>query len=87
MEENIEFVDGIYVFRRKRGTYTAIGEAKLRIQQTMQSTHPLFQLYIDLEKAYDNLDRKVAMRILLTCGTGEILGDTFGKFGRNNSFY
>ena len=87
MTEKIEFVDAIHGFRRKRGTYTAIGEAKLRIQQTMRSTHPLFQVYIDLKKAYDNLDRKVAMKILEKYGVGVNVRRYIWKIWEKQQFF
>ena len=64
LTSTIHFDDAVHSFRRSRGTYTAISEAKLRIQLTMRDTKPHFQVYLDLKKAYDTLTRNTTMKTL-----------------------
>ena len=96
LREKISFHDAIHGFRTKRGTGTALIEAKLRMQLTMRTRTPLFMIFLDLKKAYDTLDRTQAIRILEGYGVGPRLiqiikniweGDTMvtkqaGYFGR-----
>ena len=56
LKGSIEFHDSLHGFRAERGTGTATIEAKL-IQQ-LASIHqvPLYEIFLDLKKAYDTLD-------------------------------
>ena len=56
--------------QRKRGTGTAIMEAKMLMQLHYRLDVPLFMIFIDLKKAYDTLDRTQAERILKKYGVG-----------------
>ena len=60
----IQFLPEVHGFRRQRGTYTAIGEAKIRMQIGACTSSPLYQVYLDLSKAYDSIDRDKTMSIL-----------------------
>ena len=64
LTKSIKFCEGIHGFRRGRGCYTAIGEAKLKIQEATCNYKTLYQIYLDLKKAYDSVDREQVMRIL-----------------------
>ena len=44
-------------FRTKRGYETAILEAKLEMQWEAFNATPYFQIFLDLAKAYDSIDR------------------------------
>jgi hypothetical protein len=70
IQESIEFHPGIHGFRVERGTITAILEAKLQMQQASRSGLPYYQVFLDLKKAYDTLDRERAMQILEAYGVG-----------------
>ena len=70
LRDGIEFHPGIHGFRSGRGTGTAILEAKLLMQLTLWDCKPLFQVFIDLRKAYDTLDRVRTMAILVGYGVG-----------------
>jgi Reverse transcriptase (RNA-dependent DNA polymerase) len=70
MSSSIEFHSWIHGFRRHRGTGTAILEAKLEMQLANNSYRPLFQIYLDLKKAYDSLDRERTLLILAGYGVG-----------------
>jgi hypothetical protein len=92
----INLHDALHGFRKKRGTGTAIMEAKLLAQLRCRLDEPLYMIFIDLKKAYDTLDRSQAMRILEGYGVGANIlriiatiweGDTMvprqaGYFGR-----
>ena len=66
----IEFHPGIHAFRRRRGTGTALLEAKLLMQQAIRDGNPLIQVFMDLSKAYDMLDRTRLMDIMAGYGVG-----------------
>ena len=51
MGNSIEFCEEVHGFRRHRGCYTAIGEAKMRMQRTACRGEVLYQIYLDLRKA------------------------------------
>jgi hypothetical protein len=70
LSESIEFHPGIHAFRRCRGTSTAILEAKLLMQKAIREGNPLFQVFMDLSKAYDMLDRNRVMDIFTGYGVG-----------------
>ena len=70
MEDKIDFHPAIHGFRHKRGTGTCILEAKLRMQLASYQCLPLYQLYLDLTKAYDCLNRKRTMSLLEAYGVG-----------------
>jgi hypothetical protein len=52
----------------KRGTRTATIKAKLHQGLAWRDQCPLYQIYIDLKKAYDALDRERALDILAAYG-------------------
>ena len=53
MAEAIEFVDEVHGFRKGRGTYTAVGETKVRMQLVTCSLQTVYQIFLDLRKAYN----------------------------------
>jgi hypothetical protein len=68
--KTIQFCEEVHGFRKKRGCYTAIGEAKIRMQMAACSAETTYQVYLDLRKAYDSIDRKRVLRILKAYGVG-----------------
>ncbi len=52
------------------GTGTATIEAKLHKSLAWRDQSPLYQIYIDLKKAYDTLDRERTLGILAAYGVG-----------------
>ncbi len=54
----IEFHDGLHGGLPGRGTGTATIEAKLSQSLAWCDQCPLYQIYVDLKKAYDALDRE-----------------------------
>jgi hypothetical protein len=70
VQESVKFHPGIHGFRTGRGTITAILEAKLQMQHAVRSGLPYYQVFLDLRKAYDTLDRDGTMAILEAYGVG-----------------
>jgi len=57
-------------FRHHRGAGTAILEAKLEMQEATATSRPCFQIFIDLTKAYDSVDRERLLDIMAGYGVG-----------------
>jgi hypothetical protein len=64
MRQGIDFDDSIHGFRAERGTSTANIEAKLQMQLSCVWRQTLYQIFIDMAKAYDTLDRGRTLDIL-----------------------
>jgi len=56
--------DSLHGFPSKRGTGTAVFEAKLFQQLASFSQVPNFEIFLDLKKAYDAADRERMLEIL-----------------------
>jgi hypothetical protein len=52
----------------KRGTGMALVEPKLAQQLAWRNQCPLYEIYVDLKKAYDAIDRGHMMKILKAYG-------------------
>ena len=63
----------LHGFRAGRGTGTATLEAKLAQNLAGIAHEPLFQVLLDVRKAYDSLDRGRCMDILKGYGMGQIM--------------
>jgi Reverse transcriptase (RNA-dependent DNA polymerase) len=66
----INFEDSLHGFRAERGTSTAILEAKLRMQTRIAEGKTMFQVFLDLSKAYDTVDRRKLIHVLKAYGLG-----------------
>ncbi len=66
----IEFHDCLHGGLPKRGTGTALIKEKLAQQLAWQDQCPLYEIYADLKKAYDSIDRGRMMEILKAYGVG-----------------
>jgi hypothetical protein len=64
----IQFHDSLHGGLSKRGTGTAMIEAKLHQGLARRNQCPLYQIYIDLKKAYNTLDREQMLNILVAYG-------------------
>jgi len=64
MTNAISFCEQVHGFRKKRGTFTAIGETKIRMQMATCTSETLYQVYLDLSKAYDSIDRGRVLLLL-----------------------
>ncbi len=67
---SIKFHDCLHGGLTKRGTGTATIEAKLHQSLAWRDQCPLYQIYVDLKKAYDALDRERTLNILAAYGVG-----------------
>ena len=70
MTESVEFCPAVHGFRRKRGCFTAIGEAKLRMQRAACTGETVYQVYLDLRKAYDSINRDGVIALMKKYGVG-----------------
>ena len=70
MQGAIQFDDALHGFLPRRGTGTAILEARLRLDYSIQQGRTLYQVYLDLSKAYDTLDRGRTLQLLQGYGVG-----------------
>jgi hypothetical protein len=66
----VPFHDAIHGFTFHRGCGTAGIEAKLQQELAAIRQVPLYQVFIDLRKAYDTLDRPRALETLSQYGMG-----------------
>jgi hypothetical protein len=67
---SIKFHDSLHGGLAKRGTGTATIKAKLHQSLAWHDQCPLYQIYLDLKKAYDTLDREQRLNILAAYGVG-----------------
>ncbi len=66
----IEFHPCLHGGLPKRGTGTATTEAKLAQQLAWMEQEPLYQVFVDLRKAYDHLDHERCLAIMTGYGVG-----------------
>jgi hypothetical protein len=64
----IEFHPYLHGGLLKRGTGTAAIESKLAQQLAWMEQEPLYQVFIDLRKAYDHLDQERCLVIMTRYG-------------------
>ena len=86
LAKSINFCQAIHGFRRGRGCYTAIGETKLRIQEVTSNYKTLYQIYLDLTKAYDSIDRAQVIKILEIYKVGPRIRRYIGKIWSDQEF-
>ncbi len=70
LKEKVKLHDLLHGFKEKRGTTTAIIEAKLQQELAHLPHKPLFQVFLDLTKAYDTADRPRLLQTLKDYGVG-----------------
>lgn len=82
----VEFDEYVHGSRRKRGTYTAIGERKMKMQMAVCESTTLYQVYLDLKKAYDSVDRKKVMWVLEKYRVGPNLRRYINEVWKNQRY-
>ena len=70
LAHGITFHDSLHGFRKKRGCGTAILECRLEQERALYKGETLFQVFLDLTKAYDTLDRERTLLIMEQYGVG-----------------
>jgi exonuclease III len=83
MSRTIQFDDMLHGFRPGRGTGTAILEARLHLDKSIHQGKTLAQIFLDLSKAYDTLDRDRTIQILQAYGVGPRLLQLLQSFWNN----
>lgn len=66
----IQFHDALHGFRKSRGCGTAILECRLEQERALHQGTTLFQVFLDLTKAYETLDCGRTLLILEQYGVG-----------------
>ena len=66
----IQLHDCLHGFMAGRGTGTATIEAKLTQQLAYLEQTPLYEIFVDLKKAYDSVDQSRCLEILAGYGVG-----------------
>jgi hypothetical protein len=70
MGATIEFCPAVHGFRKNRGCFTVVGEAKLRMQRAACKGQVTFQIFLDLRKAYDSIHRESVLALMKKSGVG-----------------
>jgi exonuclease III len=68
---NIQFHEGIHGFRAERGCQTAIYEAKADMQARQEAGSTYHQVFLDLSKAFDTVDRDRLLLVMRAYGFGD----------------
>ena len=66
----VEFCEAVHGFRQRRGCFRAIGETKIRMQKAACEGTTVFQIFLDLRKAYDSVDREAVLALMRRYGVG-----------------
>lgn len=68
--KGIEYHNFVHGFREGRGTSTAMLEVKLLMDHGTFTDNTVYQVLIDLKKAYDSVDRQRVLEIMEKYGVG-----------------
>ena len=77
---SVRFHNNLHGLRVGRGTGTASLKAKMLHQITAMSKEVLYEVFLDLKKAYDALDRYRCLEILVAYGVGSRKYHLFRKY-------
>jgi hypothetical protein len=81
LKKVIKFHDSLHGFGTQRGTVAATVEAKLRMQLYQWQQQTLYQVFIDLKKAYDTLHRGRTLEIMKDMGWDQSCWQSSVTFG------
>ena len=70
LQNYITLHDALHGFRQWRGVWTSNVEENMAQQLAGLAHEPLFQVFIDIQKSYNFLDRGIRMEILREYGLG-----------------
>jgi hypothetical protein len=70
LQQGITFHESLHGFCPGLGTGTATLQTKLQIKLAHIRSIPIYQIFLDLSKAYDTLDRTQTLQILQSYGAG-----------------
>ena len=73
MTNYVSFYEEIHGSRRRRWTFAAIRETKLRMQMNTCKSETLHEVCLYLRKAYDSIDRNRVMHLLERYKVGPVL--------------
>ena len=80
LKRSVELHDSLHGFREGRGTGAANLEAKLAQHLAGLAHKPLFQVFLDVHKAYKSLDRGRCLELLRGYGLGPNLDRLLTKY-------
>ena len=80
MNHGVVFNDALHGFREGRGTSSATLEAKLDQQLAGLAREPLLQIFLDIRKAYNSLDRGRCLEVLIGYGMGPNLAHLLNSY-------
>jgi hypothetical protein len=86
INENVKFHDGLHGCVPGRGTGTALIETKLAMQLAQRDSRPWYQIFLDLTKAFDSIDRERLLRILAQYGVGPNIIRLLRNFWRKHIY-
>ena len=66
----VEFHPCVHGFRKRKGIGTAILEDKLFTTLAMHKKETVYQVFLDLKKAYDSISRARLLKIMQEYGVG-----------------
>ena len=71
LKYSIEFCNALHGFRSGRGTGTTTIEEKPLHKIDVMWQQTLYDIFLDIHKAYDTLNMQRALNITVSCGVGE----------------
>jgi hypothetical protein len=84
INENVKFHNGLHGCVPGRGTGTALIETKLAMQLAQRESRPWYQIFLDLTKAFDSIDRERLLKILAQYGVDPTIIRLLRNFWRKH---
>lgn len=80
IQEVVKFHPCVHGFRKNKGTGTAILEVKLLATLALEEKETVYQVFLDLRKAYDSVSRQRLLLIMKEYGIGERTATLIEKY-------